>query len=125
MKYNINSYSFTIKFPIKIAKTFMSRFAGLMGKKHLTYGLLLIPCNSIHTYFMKIPIDVLYLNESFTVIDIQTNLQPWKIGKYNRKTHSILELPAGLADRLQIAVGQHIFHQENEHTTGNGEFEQP
>lgn len=103
-----NSSAFSIHYPIRTADTFISRFLGLMGKKNVDYGLLLIPCKSIHTFFMKIPIDVVYLDASLKVLDIQKNMKPWKTGKYYSKAYGILELPAGVADQLHIAVGAHI-----------------
>lgn len=100
--------TFSIGYPVRTADTFISRFLGLMGKKHVDYGLLLIPCKSIHTFFMKIPIDVVYLDAELTVVDIERNLKPWKTGKICSKAYGVLELPSGLADKLHIAVGKPI-----------------
>jgi len=102
----INSIS--IKYPIRTADSFISRFFGLMGKRDVDYGLLLIPCKSIHTFFMKISIDVVYLDKTLTVVDIERNMMPWKTGKYHSKAYGILELPAGMADKLELAVGKHL-----------------
>ncbi len=79
-----------------------------MGKENVDYGLLLIPCKSIHTFFMKVNIDVVYLDNALTVVDIEKNMAPWKTGKYHSKAHGILELPAGMADKLELAVGKHL-----------------
>lgn len=97
--------SLSEKYPIRTADTFISRFFGLMGKRNVDYGLLLIPCKSIHTFFMKIDIDVVYLDHSLTVVDIERNMKPWKTGKYRSKAYGVLELPAGMADKLDIVVG--------------------
>jgi hypothetical protein len=101
-------HSFSINYPVRTANTFISRFLGLMGKRKVEYGLLLIPCKSIHTFFMRIPIDVVYLDASLTILDITRGMKPWKTGKYYGKARGVLELPAGVADRLQLAVGKHL-----------------
>lgn len=100
--------SISLNYPIRAADTFVSRFFGLMGKENVDYGLLLIPCKSIHTFFMKVNIDVVYLDNALTVVDIEKNMAPWKTGKYHSKAHGILELPAGMADKLELAVGKHL-----------------
>lgn len=100
--------SISVNYPIRTADTFGSRFLGLMGKRDVDYGLLLLPCKSIHTFFMKIPIDVVYLDAALTVVDIERKMKPWKMGKYRSKAYGILELPAGTADKLHLAVGKHI-----------------
>lgn len=97
-----------INFPIRIADTFRSRLIGLMGLDQFDYGLLIIPCKSIHTFFMKVAIDVIFLDKNFVVIDIRKAVAPWKAGIANRKAASVLELPAGYAGKLQIIVGKPI-----------------
>ena len=99
----------SINLPIKIADTFMSRFIGLMGKKHLDYGLLITPCNSVHTFFMKVPIDIVFLDSSYTVLEIKKDARPWRTVSYNAKACRILELPSGMADKLEIMEGKNIF----------------
>lgn len=108
MKKNSLLQSISIKYPIRTADSFFSRFLGLMGKRNTDYGLLLIPCKSIHTFFMKMNIDVIYFDKFLTVVDIDRNMKPWRTGKYRREAYGILELPAGMADRLELSVGKHL-----------------
>ncbi|MBP7174803.1 MAG: DUF192 domain-containing protein [Thermoclostridium sp.] len=103
-----NRFSFSIKYPVRTADTFASRFLGLMGKSNVDYGLLLFPCKSIHTFFMKIPIDVVYLDRAMTIVKIEKNMMPWKTGKTCKNAYCILELPAGVADQLHLAVGNSV-----------------
>ncbi len=98
-----------INYPVKIADTFMSRFIGLMGKKHLDYGLLINPCNCVHTFFMKVPIDIVFLDKSHTVLGVKKNARPWRTVLYNAEACRILELPSGMADKLGITEGKHIY----------------
>ena len=65
---------------MEIADTFTRRFKGLMFKKEApNYGLLIKPCNSIHTFFMKFSIDVLFVDRENNVIKVIRDLQPGKI----------------------------------------------
>jgi uncharacterized membrane protein (UPF0127 family) len=73
-----------------------------MGKKRLKPkgGLLLKNCSSIHCFFMRIPIDAVYLSKDFTVLKIET-VQPWRIGSFVRGTKHVLELAEGAAASLK------------------------
>ncbi len=94
------------------ARTFYTRFKGLQMKKDLPEGngLLITPCNSIHMFFMRFPIDVLFLDKDQTVLYIEEGIKPWKISKIIKKSRSVLELPSGTAattgtqpgDKLEI-----------------------
>lgn len=83
---------------VELADTFFRRFLGLMGKKGLApgEGLLLRNCPSVHCFFMKFPIDVIYLSKDMTVVYTET-IEPWKIGRLVKKAAHVLELPAGSA----------------------------
>ncbi len=82
---------------VSVAKTFFGRLKGLMFRNRLDdgEGLLIVPCSMIHTFFMKISIDVLFLDGQGTVIYIMENLPPWKCSPPVSKAASVLELPAG------------------------------
>lgn len=82
------------------ATKFKTRFFGLMGKKNINYGILFKNCNSIHTFFMKEPIDILVLKNNI-VLDKKT-LHPWKIFIYKDKKTSILELPNNTSKNINI-----------------------
>lgn len=83
---------------VKTADSFLSRFIGLMGKKSLDdgEGLLLLKCSSIHCFFMKIPIDAVYLSGDMKVLYKET-VFPWRLGKIVRGAKHILELGEGKA----------------------------
>jgi uncharacterized membrane protein (UPF0127 family) len=97
------------------ADTFYRRFKGLMGVTNfpLGEGLLIEPCTSIHTFFMRVPIDVLFLGPQLEVIDVGHSMRPWRLSRVYFAASSVLELPAGTArasqtapsDRLHFALG--------------------
>ena len=72
---------------------------GLMGVTELPMGrgLHLVPCTSIHTFFMKIAIDALFLDEKLDVVDVYHALKPWRMSRFYPSARSVLELPAGTA----------------------------
>ena len=80
-----------------IADTFMSRLVGLLNRKSIEdEGLLLMNCSSIHCFFMKFTIDVVYISKDMQILYKETVL-PWKIGTRVKNTKHILELPEGAA----------------------------
>lgn len=88
---------------IKEARTFWQRFLGLMGVTCLKKGegLWFENCTSIHCFFMKIPIDVVYCDKQYRVVGIET-VQPWRIGHHYAGARHVLELGAGEASAIQI-----------------------
>lgn len=81
----------------KVYKTtsFFERLKGLMFQKKINYGLLIKPCNSIHTFFMKTAIDVCFLTKDGEVLEIKNNMLPWRMTRMYFKAHKVLEGPAG------------------------------
>ena len=63
-------HSFSIEYPIRTADTFVRRF-WIEGKRDVDYGLLLVPCKSIPHLFMKIPIDVVYLDAAIHIVRLK------------------------------------------------------
>lgn len=90
---------------LEIADTIWTRFWGLMFRKAAppSYGLLIQPCRSIHTMWMRMPIDVYFLSQDKKVLGLRTNLRPWRIAFAPRGTTSVLETPAGQT-QLTIAT---------------------
>lgn len=90
---------------VEIADGFWSRLRGLQFRPMLTpgTGLLLIPCQSIHTFFMRFPIDVVTLDQDARVLEIRPQLLPWRTFVPKSKPWAILEVPAGTT-RLQPGI---------------------
>lgn len=92
------------------ARTFLSRFAGLQFKKSLPEGggLLLTPCNSIHTFFMRFAIDAVFIDSDGIVLHIAEGVKPWRVSKIISGARSVLELPAGTAIATGTKIGDRI-----------------
>ncbi len=88
----------------RVADGFWSRFVGLMGAAGLDAGegLLLTRCNSIHTHFMRFPIDVLYVSRALEVVHVDRAMAPWRFGRIHRGSHFVVELPAGAAKGTEV-----------------------
>jgi uncharacterized membrane protein (UPF0127 family) len=84
---------------LRIADGFWSRLAGLQFRRELPpdAGLLLVPCNSVHTCFVRFPVDVVFLDDRGCVLAVRRDLRPWRIAFGPRKTHAVLEVTAGTA----------------------------
>ena len=79
-----------------LADTSEKRRTGLLKHTHLDpgHGLWIVPCESVHSFFMKFAIDLVYLDRHKKVRKIRHNMVPWRISAC-LTAHSILELPAG------------------------------
>lgn len=93
-----------------VAKSYGARFKGLMGRRELPAGeaLLIEPCSSVHTFFMRFPIDVVFLDREDRVVKIAEALKPWRasMGGGGKKA---LEMRPGAAAEAGIAVGDQLF----------------
>jgi uncharacterized membrane protein (UPF0127 family) len=87
----------------------LTRMRGLLGRSQLTdgQGLLLQPAGSVHTFFMRFPIDVVFLDRDGLVTRVVPALRPWRAAG-SPKARAVLELPAGACAREQIAPGSRL-----------------
>ncbi|MTI82198.1 MAG: DUF192 domain-containing protein [Firmicutes bacterium] len=71
-------------------------------------SLLLTPCSSVHSFFMRYPIDVIFLDEENRVLRILHSLRPFRFGPLVRGAKVALELPAGRCTSSSTRVGDLI-----------------
>ena len=92
-----------------VADTAPARMRGLLGRDGLDAGegLLIRPTNSVHMFFMRFAIDVVFLDRELRVLKIAQQLRPWRTAARWR-AHSALELPAGECARLGLEVGDRL-----------------
>ncbi len=90
----------TVVARLEIADGFWSRLVGLQFRRELPAdtGLLLVPCNSVHTCFVRFPVDVVFLDGHGCVLAVRHNLRPWRLALGPRKSHAVLEIPTGSAE---------------------------
>ncbi len=89
---------------VEMARTTWARFVGLMGRQALDAGagLWIEPCNSIHMFFMRFAIDVLFLDRQRRVKKVMLNLKPWRISPIVFGARTVVELPAGTLSDLGL-----------------------
>lgn len=99
---------------VREARSFGKRLKGLMFTSRFPSGcaLHLTPCHSIHTFFMKFPIDVIYLDVNREIVGIEQRLPPGTVGKRFKHAVSVVELPAGTVEQTGTKVGQAVSFQE-------------
>jgi uncharacterized protein len=92
-----------------LADSPLARMRGLLGRDGLGQGegLLLRPASSIHTFFMRFPIDAVFLDRELAVVGIEDSIVPWRAAS-QRGAKAVLELPAGESSRRGIAVGDRL-----------------
>ena len=92
-----------------VADSFRFRLRGLLGHRGLRSdeGLLLIGSPSLHTTFMRFPIDVVFLDRELGVIGVKEGLKPWRAAG-RRKAKHILELRSGEAARRGVGAGARL-----------------
>jgi uncharacterized protein len=88
------------------ASTAATRRKGLLGRDGLAEGegLWIVPCESVHTFFMRFPIDLLYLGRDLKVKKVRHAVGAWRLSAC-LTAHSIIELPAGTLKRSETRKG--------------------
>lgn len=90
-----------------IATTFWQRSVGLLGMPPLSTdeALWLEPCTGIHTFGMRLPLDVLFLDRHGLAIHVVSHLRPLRVCGPLWKARTVVELPAGAVARQHITIG--------------------
>ncbi|WP_456481438.1 DUF192 domain-containing protein [Methanopyrus sp.] len=104
-----------LAYSAEIAESFLARLRGLMFRRKLEEGegLILRPpyrgrrrC-AIHTFFMRFPIDVVFLADG-EVVDVVERLKPWRVYVPEEPPEEIVELPAGIVSATDTEVGDSV-----------------
>jgi uncharacterized protein len=92
-----------------VADTSAKRRNGLLKHTGLAagQGLWIVPCESVHTFFMKFPIDLVYMDKSRKVRKVRHAVPAWRLSAC-LMAHSVLELPAGTVERTQTRPGDQL-----------------
>ena len=107
---------------VEVADTIWRRMRGLLGRNGLASGegLLIRPAWSIHTAFMRFPIDVVFVDHDLIVIRIAPSLRSFKTAAC-RGAREVVELPAGECERRGLEVGDRVAWASRNATPDNGE----
>lgn len=99
----------------KMADTFFSRLMGLMNRAALfpEEALVITRCQSIHMFFMRFPIDVVFVDKRNCVVGVVERIQPFQLSPVFFKSSYVIELPEGAIARKKISIGD-IIESRNE-----------
>ena len=95
---------------VTVADSLFTRMKGLLGKADIKTGeaLWIRPCTSIQTFFMRFPIDVVFLNKRKQVVAFKRNVQPNRLTPIYLSAVSVLKLPIGTIDASNTETGDTI-----------------
>ncbi len=94
----------------QVASSMRDRMIGLLGHHTLAEGegLILTACCSIHTWFMRFAIDAVFVDHRWAVVALWKALPPWRMTSWVRQAQAVIELPAGMANKAQLLVGDQL-----------------
>lgn len=92
---------------IRVADTGLSRIIGLLGERRLSPGdgLLIVPCQGVHTWGMLFPIDVVVLDGQWNVLALRHRMKQFRMTRVFWRAAAVLELPAGTLDSTATDIG--------------------
>jgi uncharacterized protein len=92
---------------VDVADDLLSRARGLMFRPGLApgHGLALRPCSSVHMFFMRFPLDVVFVDGEGRVVRILAGIRPWRASGIVRGAKAAIELPVGTAARAGVTPG--------------------
>jgi uncharacterized membrane protein (UPF0127 family) len=91
-------------------RTFVGRGLGLMFRSSLPpeTAMWIVPCSGIHTFFMRFPIDVVFLDRRQRVVRVYPSLRRWRLVALVLGAHSVIELAAGTLAPLALSRGDQL-----------------
>lgn len=95
---------------LEMAESPWKRFVGLMGRSELPGGdgLMIRPCNSIHMFFMRFPLDVAFVDDDVRVVRAYHGIRPWRVSRIVGGAKAAIELPAGTLARAGVDTGSRL-----------------
>lgn len=108
VKFGKTSGDATLTDRCHIAEAFFERLKGLIGKQQLANGegMFFPRCNSVHMWFMRFPIDVIFVDAQYRVTSVYSGLRPWRLlPVFDFRASHALELPEGSIERVGVRKG--------------------
>src|SRR5262245_60043153 len=95
---------------VEMADTRATRRRGLLGRDSLdrSAALMLLPCFSVHTAFMRFPIDVVFVNREGVVVRVVSDMGPWRIAG-SWRAHAAIELAGGTLRARDVRPGDRLY----------------
>ena len=99
---------------VELADSFWKRFRGLMLRRRFPKGSALLFTTpkpgryGIHMFFVRFPIDLLYLDSRFVVVELRTELRPWRMHRPKAIANYLIELPEGTISHSNVEIGHKV-----------------
>lgn len=93
-----------------LADTLFLRMKGLLDKKNIKKGeaLIITPCDSVHSFFMRFAIDVIFIDRSNRVDFAISSFKPWRLSRLCWRAKFAIELPHGVIRDSRTEKGDEI-----------------
>lgn len=93
-----------------LAKTTLERMKGLLGRTSLPEGegLVISPCTSIHTFWMRFAIDAVFYDRKMRVVSVYKELKPFRVSSWHPFAAGVIEVPSGAACKAGIEAGDQL-----------------
>lgn len=101
----------TLATHLDVASNFSTRAKGLLGKDNLPQGhaLLIKNCSSIHTFFMKFDLDVIFVDRNLKVTSIHTNIPAWRLVIPRWGSKDVIEMASGQLSSAIVETGDELY----------------
>ncbi|MEU3946299.1 DUF192 domain-containing protein [Streptomyces sp. NPDC029526] len=96
-----------VRVPLELACSYRARTRGLLGREAVDGAMLLSPAGSVHTFRMRMPIDVAYLDRRLRVLAVRT-MPPGRLGRPRLRARHVLEAEAGAMERWGLRAGARV-----------------
>ncbi|MFE7275463.1 DUF192 domain-containing protein [Streptomyces sp. NPDC057623] len=93
--------------PLEIASSYRARTRGLLRRDSVDGAMLLTPAGGVHTFRMRIAIDVAYLDRGLNVIAVRT-MKPGRLGRPRLRSRHVLEAEAGAMAEWGLVTGARV-----------------
>ena len=109
LRYTSTSLPRVVAGTVEMAVTRATRRRGLLGRDGLPpdHALLIAPCSSIHTWFMRFPIDVIFVRRDGLVLKTYAAIPAWRMA-FGWRAYAVVELPAGALARAGVKPGDRL-----------------
>ncbi len=93
-----------------LAEKTLDRMKGLLGRDSLPEGegLVIKPCTSIHTFWMRFAIDAVFFDRKMRVVSVYNGLKPFRASSWHPFAAGVIEVPSGTARKVGIEAGDQL-----------------
>ena len=93
-----------------------TRKKGLLGRESIPegYALIIAPCSAVHTFSMRVPLDLLFVSKNGTITKTCRGVRPWRMAG-SMGAYAVIEAAEGFIDRHELVPGEVVALRETSH----------